>query len=343
MPHPRSSSLSAARLSRRRAVQLALAGAALASQVPQLARAQTPAAPSPTSADTSGLVSIGSRRLWREIFGNGSPTVILVGGYRCDGDFWDTVALAPQTNGPAVLPGVAAFTRVVAYDRPGTFLDPATFQSRSDPVPMLPQPRTALELMAELHTLLGAAQVPPPYVLVGHSLGGVIVRLYASAYPTEVVGMVQVDPFNEDVWARLQAVLTPEQWAAFDALDRTVTPQLLQVYPEVEIVDLTASAAEMRAVKAKTPLQPMPLVVIEHGIPASLGPAADFLPADFPWDTFEQAQTAAFRALAASVPGGRFVVAEHSGHNIMVDQPDLVIDQIRQVVAAVHDPSTWRT
>ena len=67
--------------------------------------------------------------------------------------------------------------------------DPS-LRSRSDPVP---QPRTARDLVADLHALLHAAAVPGPYVLVGHSLGGVVVRLYASTYPDEVAGLVLVD------------------------------------------------------------------------------------------------------------------------------------------------------
>ena len=94
-----------------------------------------------------------------------------------------------------VLPGVAAFTRVCAYDRPGTMGDvnpdldpqgPLFYPGRSDPVP---QPRTTLDKVADLHALLRAADIRGPYVLVGHSAGGPVVPRYASMYPDEVVGM----------------------------------------------------------------------------------------------------------------------------------------------------------
>ena len=110
----------------------------------------------------------------------------------------------------AVLPGVAAFTRVCAYDRPGTALD-ADHRSRSDPVPM---PRTAADAVADLHALIDGAGIPGPYVLVGHSLGGIIVRLYAATYPNEIAGVVLVDASHEEQYVRFQAVLTAEQWAA---------------------------------------------------------------------------------------------------------------------------------
>ena len=121
-----------------------------------------------------------------ECRGSGSPTVILISGYRNDADIW-SVESAPGTT--MVLPGVAAFTRVCAYDRPGTILD-KDHLSRSDAVPM---PRTADAIVAELHELLAAAHVAGPYVLVAHSLGGLFARLYASTYPDEVAGMVLVD------------------------------------------------------------------------------------------------------------------------------------------------------
>ena len=104
------------------------------------------------------------------------------------------------------------------------------FPSRSDPVP---QPRTTQDKVADLHALLRAADIPGPYVLVAHSAGGLVARLYASTYPDEVVGMVLLDSTHEDVWLRFQEALTTAQWAEFEAL--TVTNQeLLDAYPEAE-------------------------------------------------------------------------------------------------------------
>jgi pimeloyl-ACP methyl ester carboxylesterase len=104
-----------------------------------------------------------------------------------------------------VLPGVAASTRVCAYDRRGTIgevnhdLDPhgpPFFPSRSQPVP---QPRTTRDKVDDLHALLRAADIRGPYVLVAYSAGGLVVRLYASMYPDEVAGMMLLDSTHEDV------------------------------------------------------------------------------------------------------------------------------------------------
>src|SRR6185503_10870952 len=114
-----------------------------------------------------------------------------------------------------VLPAVAEFTRVCAYDRPGTYAEikGEIVPSRSDPVA---QPRTAPEMVEELHALLQAAEVPGPYVLAGHSFGGFMARLYASTYPDEVVGLVLVDAYSE----LLESAMPPEKWQALVRLNQ---------------------------------------------------------------------------------------------------------------------------
>src|SRR6266481_3019733 len=104
----------------------------------------------PASGDFAGLVEIGGgRKMYLVCRGAGSPTVILESGYRNDADIWS----APLEPGMStVFPQVAKFTRVCAYDRPGTFLD-ADHLSRSSPVAM---PRSARDLVSDLHALLGA-------------------------------------------------------------------------------------------------------------------------------------------------------------------------------------------
>ena len=244
-----------------------------------------------------------------------------------------------------VLPGVAAFTHVCAYDRPGTIgevnpdLDPdgpPFFPSRSDPVP---QPRTTRDKVADLHALLRAADIPGPYVLVAHSAGGLVVRLYASMYPDEVVGMVLLDSTHEDVWLRFQEALTRAQWAEFEAL--TVTNQkLLDAYPEAErwytapLAD-DATTGQVRRSRANAPMRPMPLVVLAHGIPFAAP-----IPG-WPSDKMEGIMTALQEDLAKLVPNAHYAIAAKSAHNIHQDQPEQVIAAIREVVEAVRNPSTW--
>ena len=142
----------------------------------------------------------GGRKMYLECRGSGSPTVVLVAGLKGSAGDWNVA----KPSGPTVFAEVAKFTRVCAYDRPGTPVGEKP--SRSDPVP---QATTAREAVADLHALLSAAGVAGPYVLVGHSYGGLIVRLYASIYPEDVSGLVLVDALTEG----LRDAETPEQWA----------------------------------------------------------------------------------------------------------------------------------
>jgi pimeloyl-ACP methyl ester carboxylesterase len=295
------------------------------------------------TSDFSGPIDIGGRKLYLECRGQGSPTVILEAGAGGRADVWSGDNLRPTGARTMVMPGVAAFTRVCAYDRPGTItevktdLDPDGFyRSRSEPVS---QPRTTQDKVADLHALLRAADIPGPYVMVGHSAGGLVVRLYASTYPEDVVGMVLLDSTHEDVWLRFQAALPREQWAKFEAL--TVTNQeLLDAYPQAErwytapLKD-DATTGQVRQARAKGPLRPMPLVVLAHGIPFG----APF--PGWPSDKMEGIMTALQDDLANLVPNARYAVATKSGHNIHQDQPELVIAAIRGVVDALRNPSTW--
>jgi pimeloyl-ACP methyl ester carboxylesterase len=127
-------------------------------------------------APSGKLVDIGGRRLHINCTGKGQPTVVMEAGA---GDFsFDWGLVQPQ---------VARFARVCSYDRAG--------YAWSDPGPT---PRTMRQITFELHSGLLKAGIKEPYILVGHSLGGAIVRTYVSQYPKEVAGMVLVDSVHEE-------------------------------------------------------------------------------------------------------------------------------------------------
>jgi pimeloyl-ACP methyl ester carboxylesterase len=290
---------------------------------------------SAASGDFSGLVDVGGRNIYLECHGTGSPTVILEAGYRASGRYWTDDLLHPEAPRLMVLPAVASFTHVCAYDRPGTYapVGDDDLIGRSDPVA---QPRSASDVVADLHDLLHTAGVPGPYVLAGHSLGGLFVRLYASTYPDEVAGLVLVDAYSE----LLEHQLTPKQWAALVHFNMgigsdTVLP--IPGYGDVETIGFGTDNAVMRQAAVASPLRPMPLAVLAKGIPFDL--TEEML--GFPPDALEAALIAAQAELAGLVPSGRMSIASDSGHDIHQDQPALVAEAIRQVVAGVRDPDTW--
>jgi pimeloyl-ACP methyl ester carboxylesterase len=295
-----------------------------------LVTALDPAAHAAGSGDFAGLVSIGGgRKMYLECRGTGSPTVVLVAGLRGSAEDWSIA----DKSAPAVFPEVAKFTRVCAYDRPGTPVGEKP--SRSDPVP---QPTTAGDAVADLHTLLSAAGVVRPYVLVGHSYGGLVVRLYASTYPEDVFGLVLVDALTEG----LRDAETPEQWAIQRKLIETVR-ESPAVYPALERIDPDGSLDQVRAAP---PLRPLPLVVLSADRP--WGPqipsmiAAGKLPSDVPPDfgyVTDAAQKKAQERLAKLVPNAKHITNTNSGHEIHKEEPQLVIEAIREVVEAVRSGS----
>ena len=285
----------------------------------------------PASDNFAGLIDIGAgRKMYLECSGSGSPTVILESGYRNDADIW-SAELEPGMS--PVFSQVARFTRVCAYDRPGTFLD-ADHLGRSTPVPM---PRTARDLVSDLHALLQTAHVPGPYVFAAHSFGGIFARLYASTYPSEVVGMVLVDALSEKV----RTGLTPEQWKLYVNFGFTKPTPGLEKYKDIETLDVNASLDQMEKAASAEPLRPMPLFVLTQGQPFDLSPWQP-LPADFP-GALNKAWHTAQDALATLAPNAKHKIATKSSHYIQAQEPQLVIDAIKQVVEAVRNPATWTT
>src|SRR5690348_3261107 len=125
-----------------------------------------------TTAMPGHLVDVGGRRLYLECTGSGSPTVVLVSGLAEASVYWKGW----------IAPAVARNTTVCAYDRAG--------QGWSDPPP---GPQDGAAVATDLHNLLANAKIPGPYVVVGHSTGGVYARIFAARYPDQVAGMVLLD------------------------------------------------------------------------------------------------------------------------------------------------------
>jgi pimeloyl-ACP methyl ester carboxylesterase len=265
------------------------------------------------------LVDVGGYRLHINCTGTSSPTVVIVAGA---GDW--------STSWGFVQPEVAKTARVCTYDRPGLGWSEAG-----------PLPQDAAQFAKELHTLLQNANVPGPYVMVGHSLGGFIVRIFAHDYASEVLGVVLIDSMNprqvteslSSSLARLyslQAVVArfgvgrllvklpaiapsrPPNQAAYYPL--YIRPQSLQASAN-EYQGLPTSAEEAAAVKT---FDSLPLIVLTAKLNDNPG-----------WPEWQT-------ELLQLSSNGQHLFAENSGHTIQLDEPDAAVAAILQMVQQVR-------
>ena len=247
-----------------------------------------------------GSFDVGDRSLYLECVGEGAPTIVMETGNGGDHTAWEDV-----------VPSVRDTNQTCTYDRANL--------GASD---QAPTPRTSTDVVEDLHGLLTASGVPAPYVLVGHSFGGISMRLYAATYPDEVAGLVLVDPtpttFVDDACAIVDATACESMGAEFD--------------PSInEGLDLVGSAA---ALSAAGQLPAVPLVVLvadDHSQDAITDPRVQ--------QRFESTWQGRQQELATSVPGGRVEMVS-SGHNIHNLLPDVVVEAIRSVISEVRTASS---
>jgi pimeloyl-ACP methyl ester carboxylesterase len=187
-------------------------------------------------------------------------------------------------------------------------------------------PRTAVNVARDLHMLLHAANVPGPYVFVGHSFGGLFVRLYSAMYPEEVSGLVLVDALAEQI----KPLFSASDWTTFLALNSGPLPGF-EKYAALETIDFDMSIQQMERELTNPnnpPPKKIPTVILVRGLPVKLPPGASpkFV------GVLETAWRRSEDQLALAVPHLQVVIARKSGHYIQWDEPALVVQAIRKVV-----------
>ncbi len=275
---------------------------------------------------TGRRFDVGGFKMHMDCAGQGSPAVILESGL---GDTY--------ISWRKVQPQIAKFSRVCSYDRAGLgFSDSSS------------RPRTSQVIAQELHALLRAAAIPPPYVLVGHSMGGFDVRLFASLYRDEVAGMVLIDSSHPDQENRFPPELKNLEGSWLretEFLEYTMPfgiPRLLDLC-ETDPLARTAecnfhsareNVAELKAfpesaaqAAAAGSLGDIPLTVVSHDPdkPSSDLPADLARPTSDAWEKMQE-------DLARLSSKGTQTIAKNSGHYIQIDRPEAVVDAVRSVV-----------
>lgn len=269
------------------------------------------------------LVDVGGYRLHINCTGSGSPTVVIVAGA---GDW--------STTWGVVQPEVAKTTRVCTYDRAGLGWSEAA-----------PLPGDAAQFARELHTLLQNANVPGPYVMVGHSLGGFVVRIFAHEYVSEVAGVVLVDSMNPKQVTQSLSNSLAQQYSFQALLARFGVGRLLVKLPAIapsmppneaayyplyirpgslqasahEYQTLPASASQASAVKT---FGDLPLIVLTAKLNDNPG-----------WPEWQT-------ELLQLSSNSQHLFAENSGHTIQRDEPKAAVAAILQMVQQVRQTAT---
>lgn len=234
----------------------------------------------------SSKYDIGGYKLFLLSYGQDKPTVILESGIGDGGSMsgWDVVQKE-----------VKNFAQVCLYDRAGL--------GKSDKGP---SPRTTIQIANELHALLESAKLTPPYILVGHSMGGLHIQTYAMLYPEDIAGMVFVDPTPKELVdtlsteARENLILAGAPQAVLDeagaGLNESIpTFKSLPSLPDVPVVVLTSSfTGEGNVDKSQ-------------------------------WEELKGYH----QNLSDEVSDGTHIIATKSGHYIQMEEPKLVVDAIQ--------------
>jgi pimeloyl-ACP methyl ester carboxylesterase len=297
------------------------------------------------------MVDIGGRSLHLIDEGASGPAVIFESGISATCLSWTQLRAEVQ-----------GFARACTYDR--------AWLGWSDPAP---SPRTTSNIVSELHALIEAARIPRPYILAGHSFGGMLVRSYAAKYPGEIAGLILVDPLSPREWSTVSQanarmlgfgvrLSRRGAWLARLGVVRAALALLMAGGRRVPqwIARLSSGRGESVISRLvgevrKMPPETWPMVRAQwclaktfqglaaylESLPASAVEAAALdEPGTIPVTVLSaanatHAQREEREAWVHRSPRGRHVIARKSGHWIQLDEPDLVVQAIREMIELI--------
>lgn len=236
--------------------------------------------------------------------GNGKPTVIMEAGGSSNHRTWQLVQ-----------PKIANTTKVVSYDRPG-YLNSDTCTS----------PRDAITIANELKEALTKANIPPPYILVGWSYGGSLVRVFAGLYQKDVIGMVLVDPAPEEVYARLD-----KEFPEFAKEDAKYIAEILNSKTRIgEIEEMRMYDSSMNQARRSDKLHSTPTTLLIAAGKADGGQDRD------PSNPMNKAWIEELEKWAKKRPNLSYRIITNSGYHITRFQPDTVVNAINDHIDQFH-------
>ncbi|MDM5154292.1 alpha/beta hydrolase [Bacillus sp. DX1.1] len=243
-----------------------------------------------TKTKVSQKLDIGGTKLYYEHFGenNENPTFVFDSGYGWTLNNWEPI------KGE-----VSKLTKMFIYDRAGIG------ESENDK-----KPRHSQQAVENLRTLLQKANVKPPYVLVGHSFGGLNVRLYASTYPEEIAGVILLDSCHEDQNKIMAPLFSKEVREAYFS----------QFVAEGSLSEIEESLEQARVAKS---LGNIPLIVMTGGLQPHHTPESMSA-----WISFH-------KNLAKLSTNSKHIIVEDAGHAIHMDRPQTVINAIKDMLVMI--------
>lgn len=236
---------------------------------------------------------VDGRRVHMVASGAGSPTIVLEAGFGSTSRTWR-----------ALQQELAASHRVVAYDRAGLGASDAS-----------PHPRTSRRVAEELREALRSAGVSPPFLLIGHSAGGLHARVFASMYPREVVGLVLVDP-TPDGFEERARVEMPSVFAHFDSLERADAVGA----SAGERAEDAGWAESLNEARRSDGGFYGPVIVLSASRPELLGLGTIWTDQHRRWSAAETTR--------------EYVLLPGAGHNIHQERREAVLAAVRRVLAA---------
>lgn len=238
-------------------------------------------------AGKENIVQVGESSLYTILYGkrNNNPTVIMDAGYGDYSKAWEPI-----------IPDISKATQVLVYDRAGLGKSAKSTN-----------PRTSIHMVGELKELLTILDIEPPYILVGHSFGGVNVRIFAEHFPEDVAGMVLVDTTPEDYRERFLPTMSEEFQEAYNQ----------QFIHEGNYDEFMESLNQLKGCNRKLEV---PVIVLAAGKKAHYSKESQEL-----WNAMQ-------RELVDISTNGELVMAENSAHYIQNDAPDVVISAIKRLL-----------
>lgn len=303
--------------------------------------APTPYLAAPSKPPVGHFVAVDGRRLFAHRAGNGRPTIVFLPGAGAVGlDYFNVFAEAAESS------------TALLYDRAGT--------GWSDPIPL---PRTPTEVVDELRRFLSAAGLEPPFLLVGHSLGGGYAQQYARRFPGEVAALLLLDPAHEDYPRYIPAPATPEGAETIDLATWELPPAVIEHFTSLfrekfaswpdgvreAVIDQHATrwraglleASNLTAIyedlARPAPLGDIPTIVLTA---LALDPGSQlFMPDEWQRQVID-GKRRLNTALAASIPRGEQRLLPDASHAWMqAERPDAVVQALRDLLAIVR--SGW--